>query len=312
MSARVSMRLALALASGPCLAFGALGSFGCDDPLKSASLIEETRILGARLEVAGEPDRGSPAPGESAHFRLFVAAPNGEPNVSYGFAVCGVTPTNSGFPPCKTPPLAAAFQAQPGVAPPSFDFQVPAELDLSATPHGFVTGIVCPNGGAELSGDSGARCVDGAGDAVGFEFDFAGAGEDNGNPTLRADALEFDGAAWAATDAGADCNSLPQVGAKTAHRLRVQLQDGDFDSLVQMNSADPQRETLLLSQFCSAGKLAHTFVSLTPSTPNLAGEVGWDAPTQADPGGTLVHFYFVVRDSRGGEDLATRALCVVP
>jgi hypothetical protein len=285
---------------------------GCDDPLKSASLIEETRVLGARVEVAGDPTRGSPGPGERAHFRLFVAAPDGAPNVAYAFALCGVTPTNSGFPTCKTTLFATAFQADPSTANPEFDFDVPADLDVTAIPHGFVSGIVCPDVGAELTADGGARCTDGPGASIGFEFDFAGPGQDNGNPTFTADSLTLDAAPWAASDPNATCDTLPPAAAGTTRGIGIRLQDTDFDSLVRVSPEDPTRETLLISQFSSAGKLAHTFGSLTPSSPALTSQVSWTAPAKADAGGSVVHFYFVVRDSRGGEDLATRALCVVP
>jgi hypothetical protein len=293
------------------LASTAWSLLGCDDPLKSASLIQETRVIGARVEVANDPQRGSPAPGESGNVRLFVAAPDGAPNVAYAFTLCGVTPTSAGFPACKTAPFATALQTDPSTAPAQIDFQVPSDLDVNATPHAFVSGIVCPDGQAETAAD-GARCVTGPGNMIGFEFDLAGPGEDNGNPTLADDALTLDGAPWAASDAAEQCDSLPQVAAATTHGLAVRVQDGDFDSLVQTNAEDPTRETLLLSQFSTSGKLAHTFVSLTPDTPALTSAVRWDAPANADANGSVVHFYFVVRDSRGGEDLATRALCVEP
>jgi hypothetical protein len=290
----------------------ALLSSGCDDPLKSASLIEETRVLGARVEVAGDATRGSPGPGEPASFRLFMAAPNGAPNVAYAFVICGVSPTNSGFPSCKTAPFASVLQPDPSTAPPQLAFEVPADLDVTATPHGFANGVVCPDAAAEVDGNGGARCADGPGDAVGFEFDLSGPGQDNNNPNFTADSLTLDGAPWTATDGAAACAALLPVQAGSSHRLGVHMQDTDFDALRQVNAEDPARETLLLSQFSSRGTLAHTFVSLTPSTPELASEVSWDAPSKADEGGTVAYFYFVIRDSRGGEDFAVRALCVGP
>jgi hypothetical protein len=275
-------------------------------------LIEETRALGARVEVVGDATRASPAPGEAGNFRLFVAAPNGAPNLAYAFTLCGVTPTNSGFPPCKTAPFASVIQGQPSTLDPALDFQVPADLDVQATPHGFVSGVICPDGDAEADANGGAHCAAGPSDPVGFEFDFAGPGEDNGNPTLSADSVTLDGAAWAPNDATAGCGASPTVSAGSTRSIGVKLQASDFDSLVQRSAEDPARETLLVSHFSSAGKLAHTLASLTPDTPELTSEVSWQAPPTADPAGSAVHFYFVVRDARGGEDFATRALCVVP
>lgn len=269
----------------------ALAAFGCDDPLKEESLIEETRVLGARLEVVGDPGRASPAPGETAHFSAFLAAPDGAASASYAFSVCGVQPTNSGFPSCATPVFGSTEQADPLPGNPSFDFTVPADLDTSATPHGFISGTV-------------------AGEPVAFELDFAGPGEDNENPQFTADSLTLDGNAWPAPDAAATCDALPQIALGSKHTFGVALADSDFDTLTQTTQEDPTRETILLSQFSTSGKLAHLFVSLTPQTPTSS--TTWDAPSKPDPSGAITHFYFVIRDSRGGEDLAERALCVSP
>jgi hypothetical protein len=309
MSARklLSWRLGVA---GAC---AALLSVGCDTPLKTESLIQDTRVLGARVEVAGDPERASPAPGEQAHLRVFVAAPSGALNIAYALSLCGVTPTESGFPSCGSAPFASALQASPAPNEPELDFEVPANLALSVTPHGFVGGIICPGDAAELSSDGQAHCSSGPGDAMAFEFDFAGPGEDNDNPTFTPDSLTLDGASWSASAADASCpGTLSEVHAGTKHEIGVRMQDSDFDTLLQLSPEDPSRETLLVSQFSDAGQLANTFSSLTPDTPGLRSDVDWDAPTQADVGGAPVHFYFVVRDARGGEDFATRALCVVP
>ena len=45
----------------------------CNDPLKEVALIHEPRVLAARVEVALEPERASPALGESASVRWLVA-----------------------------------------------------------------------------------------------------------------------------------------------------------------------------------------------------------------------------------------------
>lgn len=291
----------------------ALLSVGCDTPLKTESLIQDTRVLGARVEVAGDPERASPAPGEQAHLHVFVAAPSGTLNIAYALSLCGVAPTESGFPPCGSAPFASVLQASPAASGPELDFEVPANLDLSATPHGFMSGVVCPDDSAELGSDGQAQCSSGPGDAMAFEFDFAGPGEDNDNPTFTPDSLTLDGATWSASAADASCpGTLSAVHAGTNHDFGVQMQDSDFDSLLQLSPQDPSRETLLVSQFSDAGQLANTFSSLTSATPGLRSDVSWGAPTTANASGAIVHFYFVVRDTRGGEDFATRALCVVP
>src|SRR6187549_2723448 len=104
MSARASLPLSLSMF------VIALASAGCDDSLKSVSLIEETRVLGARVETETDETRSSPKPGERALLRFFVAAPNGEPRIAYALSVCAVGLTNSGFPPCAGTAFASTVQ----------------------------------------------------------------------------------------------------------------------------------------------------------------------------------------------------------
>src|SRR4051812_21017012 len=99
---------------------------GCDDSLKSVSLIEETRVLGARVEVMSDPARSSPQAGEQALLRLFVAAPSEPPTVAYAISVCPVSPVNTGFPSCAGAPFASTVQAEPVAAAPELAFQVPS------------------------------------------------------------------------------------------------------------------------------------------------------------------------------------------
>jgi hypothetical protein len=265
---------------------------GCDEPLKVVSLIQETRVLGARIEVSAEPKRAAPRPGEQASVRFFVAGPGEPPKVSYALSVCGVSPTNSGFPSCATPAFAAVSDSAATTSVPELAFEVPSDLDLDATPHGFVSGEI-------------------AGGEVAFEFELGSALHSNDNPELSDGSLSFDGQPWLPVDAGTDCGTqLVQVSPSSSHVISVALSDGDFDALTPDTLLDPSRETLLLSQFSDSGKLDHAFTSLSPST-SEGGSARWTAPSNADGSGTIAHFYFVVRDSRGGEDLATRTLCVV-
>jgi hypothetical protein len=285
---------------------------GCDDSLKSVSLIEETRVLGARVEVASDATRSSPEPGESARLRLFVAAPSEPFNVSYTLSVCAVSPVNSGSPTCAGAPFASTQQAEPETTAPELDFQVPADLDLSRTPHGFASALVCPDTTLVQPEMGAASCTDGAGTEVNFEFDLGGPDSENHSPRITAGALTFDGEAWLEPSAAAACpGDLPSVAAGSKHTLSITLQDADFEPLAQTTAIEPARETLLVSQFSNAGKLDHAFLSLSADTPATDRQVTWEAPASAETP-SLVRFYFVVRDARGGEDFSTRAACLVP
>ncbi len=286
---------------------------GCDDSLKSVSLIEETRVLGARVEVDGDPTRSSPQPGERAQLRLFVAAPDAPARASYALSLCAVSPVNSGFPNCAGAPFASTLQAEPSTSAPELDFQVPADLDRTATPHGFAQALVCPNSTTKQAENSALSCTDGAGTELNFEFDLGGPDYENHSPSITERALALDGEAWLESDPKAGCpDGLPAVAAGSKHSIGITLQDSDFEPLVQTTAIEPGREALLVSQFSSAGKLNHAFLSVSADTAAADRQVTWEAPAVSAHAPTLVRFYFVVRDARGGEDFATRALCVAP
>jgi hypothetical protein len=281
--------------------------------LKSVSLIEETRVLGARVEVDQDPSRSSPRPGERASLRFFVAAPDGEPNFSYASSVCAVRPVNNGFPSCDGSPFAARVEVDPSGAGAGLEFQVPEELDPELTPHGFASGMLCPNSSLKVGADGAPTCLMATGIEVAFEFALGGPEQSNQNPTFDVSALSLDGEPWlASTELSCEGDSLPRVASKSRHVIRIDLADSDFEVLAQSTSLDPARETLLVSPFSNAGKLDHGFLALNADTPSEQRRVSWDAPSNADDSVNLVRFYFVVRDARGGQDFAQRALCVEP
>lgn len=285
---------------------------GCDDSLKSVSLIEETRVLGARVEVLTDRARSSPRPGERATLKLFVAAPSEPASSSYALSVCAVRPVNSGFPSCAGAPFGTAFQAEPSALVPGFDFELPAELDLAATPHAFASALLCPNAAAELDASGSARCAAQArGIEVGFEFDLGSAERQNHSPNFADDALTLDDQSWPIADASRGCGAdLPQIQAGSTHHFGVSFAAQDFEPLMPLTGVEPSRETLLVSEFSSAGSLSHAFLSLSADTPATARQNTWQAPEVSSDSPSLVRFYFVVRDARGGEDFTTRVLCV--
>jgi len=307
MSARTSLPLSISVfAAALCLA-------GCGDSLKSVSLIEQTRVLGARVEAETDPGRSSPLPGERASLRFFLAAPNAEPNFSYALTVCAVHLTDNGFPPCAGAPFASVVQADPTSTGARLDFQVPEDVDLKSTPHAFASGLICPDSGMKSATDGAPSCVTGTGNPVAFEFELGGPEQSNRSPTFAADALSLDGEPWLeSTEASCDDGSLRQVTARSRHWLGISLADSDFEALTQQTSIDPARETLLVSPFSNAGELEHAYLELSADTPAEQRKVAWDAPATKDALPSLVGFYVVVRDTRSGEDFAKRALCVVP
>ena len=52
------------------------------------SLVDKTRVLGARIEVDGAPDRAAPLPGEVANISWLVTSPGASPPLAWAFAAC--------------------------------------------------------------------------------------------------------------------------------------------------------------------------------------------------------------------------------
>ena len=75
------------------------------------------------------------------------------------------------------------------------------------------------------------------------------------------------------------------------------------------------REVITLSHFTSGGELERQFSVWEGDVVAMpeGSEIEW-TPTDITPSadGTLVRFWFVARDGRGGLTFTTRAACVVP
>lgn len=283
----------------------ALWLLGCDEPLKTVELIDEPRVLGARVEVEGEPARAAPAPGERARARFLLAAP--EPLQGPGFALsaCSATVRQGGRSDCAGEPFASVV-SEAGVAEEaSLEFEVPIELD----PRGrvLVLGVLCPESSPSADGEGCA--AGGVAKRVTLELDLARADDVNHNPSLEPAAILFDGEPWSAPPATTgECAGLgyAEVEPGSAHTIEVALDGADRDALPRPSKLDPSRESLQLSHFTTGGDLSRAFASIAWDSNELLRRVTWSAPTAAG----LVNFWLVLRDFRGGSDFVGRAVCV--
>jgi hypothetical protein len=279
--------------------------WGCDDPLKSVELVSEPRVLGARVEVAADPGRAAPAPGESASVSFLLAAPELSLSLGFALAVCPAKPGAVGRPACDGPVFGGILSRNGELATPQLDFDTPAELD----PNGRldVLGIICPEGSPSADGTS----CDGkaAGTPVSLELELARPADVNLNPELEADSLTFDEQAWPELPpAAGDCSGLgySEVPASSQHSIQIRLDEADRDALPHPDALDPRRESLQLAHFTTAGDLSRAFDAIAGDDTDLQRSVDWTAPDA--PG--LVRFWIVLRDFRGGSDFTERAVCV--
>jgi hypothetical protein len=277
---------------------------GCDDPLKSVELVAETRVLGARVEVAGEPERAAPAPGESATVTFLTAAPDPEPSFGFALSACPALPRQGGRSSCAGEPFASVSR-EDGETMASLELTVPESLD--PTGRVLVRGIICPAGSPIEDGES----CDGEDSAVPvtLELELSREGDVNQNPELEPETVRFDGEPWPQMPAvSGDCSGLgyPEVAAGSQHSLEVALSDADRDLLPRASQLDPARESLQLSRFATDGDLSRAFDSIAWDSDELLRSVTWKAPSRVG----LVKFWLVLRDLRGGGAFTGRAVCV--
>lgn len=273
----------------------------CGDPLKPVYLVSEPRVLAARVEVTGEPERASPAPNEHVSIRWLVGTPEPDPVLGWALFACPAAPPGASLPGCAEPPFSSML-GEPAAVQPVFEFDVP-RLEQDAL---LVYGVICADATALAEGET-AGCSSGAGTRVSLDFSLASE-ELNLNPSIGPEMLRLDEQVWGP---GSDCAELPQVEAGSTHLIELSLEEEDREPLVQQIDADPARETLQISHFTTAGELERTFTMIDPSDRNLAARVQWKAPASTNEV-RVVRFFIVVRDLRGGADWVERTVCVSP
>lgn len=292
----------------------AVSAWACDDPLKKNELVEEPRVLGARLEVEGQPERAAPYPGESVTVRFLVAAPEFEPSLGFALVACHSVEANVGLPSCRSAPFAESERLEPEPGAPAMSFELPEPEPGGPKARLLVKGVICPNGAPRVSDDPG-RCASGDRSLpVSLEAELASAEDANLNPSFAEAEPRFDGQALPEAELAGDCagSGLLEVSGKSKHQIRFEFPESARDRVPKRNDYDPDREDLLISHFSSGGELARAFSPIPYDRSELSAEVEWTAPDSDRAAGVLVRFWFVVRDLRGGSDFVERAVCVVP
>lgn len=267
--------------------------------LPPGSLIAETRVLGARVEVEGDLERASPHPGEIANVSFVIAGVTMDPIVSWSLDVC--LPTANA---CT--PLASSEGT--GTTP-TLRVVVPAESALGNAGSLHVTGEICTD----------ASCSE----KTPLEYELAlarSADDDNVQPSLQQTRFKFDGKEWPEGEALAQgCRAQPELPQALAdekeHKISITL-GPDARELYVGPDMEASYEELQLSTFCSAGELERqfSFVESADDRERPTVEIKWTAPKKKrlhDAADLGVRFLVVVRDSRGGLSTLERALCTV-
>jgi hypothetical protein len=299
---------------------GCLLLAACDDPLIEAQHVESTRVLGARVEVAGVAERSRPVPGESVAVSWLVADPRPSPPLGWDFVACAGEPTTRGLPRCLSAPFARA--SAPGLDPaaPRFDFALPAADAFAGTDRVVIRGAICADAEVVLADPIEHTGCAGDLTLVAFEVRLESAAGGNLNPSLADETPSIDGVPWPAPSlellSREDCSAadatpeLPVFAADGATRLlRILLSPDDRELLDTLEG--PELETLQVSHFSTLGRLDRAFTVIEPANPAPIVDVPWQVPNGIGAG-RIARLYFVARDLRGGVDWAVRTACVVP
>lgn len=152
-------------------------TMACSESFLPPSAVTNLRVVGARIDVEGEPGRANPSPGDDIEVSILVIDRGAEPTeppeepaltpprLTWSFVACVPTATRIGVPICG----AEIGSCEGCVGPPPDDplalpvmrFQVPSEEELDAVEarEVLLQGVVCGNGSP--SQDAIARFISG-------------------------------------------------------------------------------------------------------------------------------------------------------
>ena len=267
--------------------FSGVCTTACNDDFSEGWRVDKTRVLGARAMVDSDPTRASPAPGESFHVDWFVVSPGGARPISWQFSACRQADALRGVE-CDGPGLSevAGTSQVPSIA-----LTAPSSDQLGDATNLLVWGDI-DNTNVDYS--------------VMLQTPKTGT---NRNPHIDSADIRLGGNPLTAENGA--CETLPRLIADdSVLDLSLTVRDRDREPL------GAGRETMQLSHFTTAGKLDRLYSVVDGSAP--AGDavlsVPWTARRDVSPpqAGLIVRFYFGLRDSRGGMDFATRAICLRP
>ena len=296
---------------------------GCSNDLPAANQLERTRVLGARVDVASDPGRAEVSPGETATVSWLVLGPTAPATLDWAFAQCTTAggDCNSAPQPIATgsgTPVTAAFTA-PDAATLGKDLPM-------------LIGVVCADGtiGFDPSVALGTCTGAGAsGTTVRFVVPVTPAGETpNHHPVFGNDVIELDGATWdpgtATATTGDACDATSGLPVVTAtpdgndaveQKIRIVSDADDRETFTPAGKTVAQLEDLQISNFTTAGKFESSYAAIfaTDTRPDADVTVKWEPPATStvSADGEVVTFHWVVRDLRGGLDIASRSLCLV-
>jgi hypothetical protein len=299
----------------------------CGEPLVSPELIQNNRVLGARVEVAADPEQAWVAPGQSATLRWFVVSPSGPPALGWAVNLCVAKPVSRGLPLCALPSFVRYTRGASSMDESRLEFSMPDEPYLGSATQVTANAAFCSSGnpilGAVDADLTDVRCPDHREYPLlaSMGIFVARDGKNNLNPSLASLEAVIDATPWptwsepsppalGCTDLGA---AMPIIKVGTSsHQIALTLPTDQSEPLTTVSSLSATDETIQLSHYVTAGELERVFSIIDFARPAPQVSVIWNAPSKIPVDGQLVRFFFVLRDGRGGVDWTSRILCVAP
>ena len=273
-----------------------------------------------------ESGRAEVSPGEAASVSWIVAGPGAPATLDWAFALC----TTAGGD-CKDAPQPIATGSG---APVTVAFATPDAATLGTDQLPLMLGVVCANGAIGFDPNTALGTCTGAGASgttVRFVVPVTPASKTpNHHPVFTNDVFEIGGAPWDTATAtaaapGDACDAttgLPTWPRRLTGKTRSSKRSGSSATATTARRSRPparpcpsSRTCRNISNFATAGKFESSYAAIfaTDLRPDADVTVKWEPPAArtVGGGGEVVAFHFVVRDLRGGLDVASRSLCLV-
>ena len=327
------------------VALGLVGLSACAGDTTPGSRLATTRVLGARITAGDDPARTWPRPGETALVDWVVAGPRPRALAwSFRTTACAAAMDDddcvaggAGVPPAAP---SASDGHSDGSTPPTLSVTAPG-ADAGEVDRLIVSGVICAGGAvADAAAAPWSRCASVPEDGqptvdetdVRLTIRLQRGASGNAPPSLADDVLTWDGQPWQGGAGDPSLSSADGACAADAATPAVVRSDDEHEVIVTVDAADrepipveaggapgaPARESAQVSAFATLGSFATQFGTVLSADTRATSPLRfkWTPPSVSEAGldasGRLVRFVFVLRDGRGGLDVGTRAVCLVP
>jgi hypothetical protein len=322
----------------------------CAESFLPPSAVIDLRVIGARVEVEGNPGHANPVPGDLIQVSNIVIdrgfppteppnpPPLSPPPLQWRLVACIPAPSVLALPICQSQIPCEGCEKTPPDDPLAFPvvrFQVPSAEALEAAEASSVVlqGVICANGEpAELeailrlvTGETEVLepCADpdNEGRIISVEVPIETRPENpNLNPSIEE--VTLNGEPWPPPFDQGVPRGQPNTGCTDLVEDPTTLPRADGSiSIIQLEASNQSfqqyvvddvfiTEEMQVSWLGDSGAFESSFSFITD--PARSAAIQWAPPSFPPASGRVVRFNFVMRDGRGGLDHVERGLCLVP